>query len=72
MQRVKTVDVLHAEMKYTVPNVKNKHYENYVDQMPSCDAKTFAITGTTTGTHNRSPSYAVFRDPDVHLLPSKY
>lgn len=46
--------MVYAEMKYTTPNVPNKHYEKYVDQMPSCEAKTYAITGTTTGTYTAS------------------
>eukprot|EP00892_Ulva_mutabilis_P004931 jgi/Ulvmu1/280/UM001_0284.1 len=40
---------LHLLMGYKVPEVKSKHFQKYVDQMPSCESKVYAITGTTTG-----------------------
>lgn len=30
---------------YKIPEVKNVHYEKYLDQMPSMEGKVIAITG---------------------------
>lgn len=35
---------------YTVPEVKNEHYEKYIEEMPSMEGKRVAITGTSSGT----------------------
>ena len=38
-------------MSYTIPDVKNKHYEAYFESMPSQAGKLFAITGACSPTH---------------------
>lgn len=38
-----------CRMGYQTPAVKSKHFNKYVEGMPSCESKVYAITGTTTG-----------------------
>jgi NADPH:quinone reductase-like Zn-dependent oxidoreductase len=53
---------------YKIPDVKSKHYGKYLDEMPSQDGKTIAITGTTTGLGNITARSILKKGGHVILL----